>query len=195
MNNSFDNLMTRLRERDDAAAKEVFDEFAGRLIALARSRLDSHIRRKVEPEDVVQSAFRSFFTRQADGKFELKNWESLWGLLAQITLRKCGHKIKALTGPTRDVRREVPPPRTDDSDIVWEEVARDPTASQHAILDETLEQLRRGLKEREWQVFVLRLQGYTAMEISEQVGRTEYTVAGILKKIRKQLLKMREQPV
>ena len=38
---SFDDLMARLRAGDQQAASEVHAQFAGRLIALARSRLDS----------------------------------------------------------------------------------------------------------------------------------------------------------
>jgi DNA-directed RNA polymerase specialized sigma24 family protein len=48
---------------DEQAARENFDRFARRLIGLARTRLDRRIRQKIDPEDVVQSVFRSFFTR------------------------------------------------------------------------------------------------------------------------------------
>ena len=44
-------------------------------------------RQKVDPEDVVQSAFRSFFTRQAAGQFDVASWDDLWGLLVVITVR------------------------------------------------------------------------------------------------------------
>src|SRR5690242_9456367 len=56
---SFADLMARLRAGDDAAAAALFQRFATRLIALARGRLDGLVRRKVDPEDVVQSVFRS----------------------------------------------------------------------------------------------------------------------------------------
>ena len=61
---SFDDVITRLRDGDSEAATEIFHRFAARLIALARTRLDSRVRQKVDPEDVVQSVFRSFFIRQ-----------------------------------------------------------------------------------------------------------------------------------
>ena len=57
---------------------------------LAGTRLNTRVRRQVDPEDVVQALFRSFFDRQAAGQFELENWNSLWSLLVRIAVRKGG---------------------------------------------------------------------------------------------------------
>ena len=56
-------LMTQLRGGDQVVATHVFHRFAGRLVALSRSRLNLDLRRKVDPEDIVQSVFKSFFRR------------------------------------------------------------------------------------------------------------------------------------
>ncbi len=105
----FTELMRQLRAGDATAAERIFRGYARRLIGLARSRLSENVRAKTDPEDVVQSVFRSFFTRQADGQFELATWNDLWSLLATITLRKCGHKGRALPGcvPGRGPRGEA----------------------------------------------------------------------------------------
>ena len=79
---SFDALMARLRARDEAAASLVWDRYVRQLISLARSHLNTLVRRKVDPDEVVQSVFRSFFLRQAAGQFDLTGWDGLWGLLA-----------------------------------------------------------------------------------------------------------------
>src|SRR6185295_15765908 len=65
---SFDDLMARLRTGDEAAAAEVFHRFTGRLIGLARRRLDHLVRPKVDAEDILQSVYRSFFRRSAGGR-------------------------------------------------------------------------------------------------------------------------------
>src|SRR3954451_22940801 len=86
---SFLDLMGRLHGGDESAADEIFHRYASRLIALARRRLDARLNRKVEPEDILQSVFRSFFVRQADGRLSPNDWEHLWALLAKLTVRKC----------------------------------------------------------------------------------------------------------
>jgi hypothetical protein len=50
---SCDDLMSRLRSGDDRAA--VFNRCASQLIALSRGQLDTWMRPKVDPEDIVQS--------------------------------------------------------------------------------------------------------------------------------------------
>src|SRR5262245_19261250 len=142
----FDNLAARLRAGDEEAAAEVFNRFAHRLIALARARLQSVLGTKEDPEDVVQSVYRSFFRRQREGRFQIDSWEDMWGILTVLTVRKCGRRITYFRAARRDVRREIRLPAEDPRDA-WEAVARDPTPSEAAVLTETLEELMRGLGE------------------------------------------------
>jgi RNA polymerase sigma-70 factor (ECF subfamily) len=189
---SFADLMARLQAGDPDAAREVFQRFADRLIALAHSRLDRLILRKTDPEEVVQSVFKSFFRRAAEGEFDLVGWDGLWGLLVCITLRKCGRQVKHFHTPCRDVRRETELPAGDETDAGWEALSGDPTPAEATILTETLDQFLAGLGPRERQVVQLRLQGCTVPEISAQVGRSEYTIEGVLKKVRKHLRRLRD---
>jgi hypothetical protein len=57
---SFEECVARLRAGDEGMAAEIFHRFAHRLLALVRSRLDSLLRPKVDPEDLLQSVFHSF---------------------------------------------------------------------------------------------------------------------------------------
>jgi RNA polymerase sigma-70 factor (ECF subfamily) len=189
---SFDDLMARLRGGEQDAATQLFRQFGHRLIGLARGHLDRRLQTKVDPEDIVQSAFKSFFPRIAEGQFELENWESLWSLLVVITLRKCGRKVEMFHGAHRDVRKEVAPAGADDDSAAsWEAIAREPTPSEAAILAETVEQVMQGLKDNERKILELRLQGFTAPEIGAQIGRSEYTVNWVLKRVRKRLKHLR----
>jgi RNA polymerase sigma-70 factor (ECF subfamily) len=185
---SFDDLMARLRTGDDAAAALVFDRFAQRLLALARSRLDRLLRPKVDAEDVLQSVYRSFFRRQAQGSYELADWDSLWGLLTVITLRKCGHRAKHFRAACRNVRREVDLPVGDTIELQL--MGRDPTPSEAIRLAETLEQVMLELTERERTILALGLQGEDVAAIGAQVGRTERTVQRVLQRVRKRLEQM-----
>src|ERR1700722_4305434 len=61
---SFGLLMGGLQGGDAEAAGALFHRFAQRLIALARQRLEPRLRSKVDPEDILQSVFKSFFRRR-----------------------------------------------------------------------------------------------------------------------------------
>src|SRR5262245_48213204 len=105
---SFTDVMTRLRAGDDRAAAAVFDRVARRPAGLARARLDQRVRTQADPEDIVQSVYRSFFTRYGAGQFDLASWDGLWGMLVRIAERKCINKRLHAQAQRRDVRREVP---------------------------------------------------------------------------------------
>jgi hypothetical protein len=67
MSNSFAEFLARLHNQDDAAARELFGRFAHQLLALALRHIDAGLRHKVDPEDVVQSAYKSFLSATALG--------------------------------------------------------------------------------------------------------------------------------
>src|SRR5207302_6167773 len=166
------------RAGDNDAATQVFNRFANRLIELARRRLDPQIRQKLDPEDVLQSVFRSFFAHQAAGQVKgLESWDNLWAWLVVITMRKCGHRIEYFHTASRDVQREIPAPLAeDDSNEDSGTSSDEPTPSEAAMLTETVEQLMNNLEGRHREILALSLQGHTATEISAQLGCTERTV-------------------
>jgi RNA polymerase sigma-70 factor (ECF subfamily) len=177
--------MARLRSGDDDAATQVFNRFAWQIIALARSRLQEATRGKIDPEDILQSVLRSFFTRHRDGHFDVQNWEHLWGILTVITVRKCGRIMDYYGAARRDVRHEVSLERLPESGGHAHLFAREPTPSEATMLLELVEQLLRGLPPEDREIAVLHLQGYTAFEIRDRVGRTARTVRRILERVRK----------
>lgn len=188
MTASFNNVRDGLLAGDQSGARDLFSQYATRLMALARSRMNEQLKQKVDPEDVVQSVYKSFFLRAADGQFEFENWDSLWTILAVITLRKCGHKVEHFRAACRDVRREQAPIADINESIAsFQAIARDPQPSEAAALTETLEQIMQQLDEREQQILTLRLQGYSTTEIAPLVQRTDRTVRLVLERVRKLL--------
>jgi RNA polymerase sigma-70 factor (ECF subfamily) len=195
MSNSFAEFLTRLRGGDAAAAQELFGRFARQLIALALRKIDAGLRHKVEAEDVVQSVYKSFFRRYGDGNLDVVNWDSLWGLLTLITVRKCAERVGYHRAGCRDLAREVSQPPGEQAAPWPEPFGREPTALEAAVLSETIEQLVAGLDEQERPVLELSLQGYTTREISERLGRAERTVRLLREGIRHRLERMqRESP-
>jgi RNA polymerase sigma-70 factor (ECF subfamily) len=182
--NSFAQLMTRLRAGDQPAAAEVFHRFAERLIALARTRLDRQLRQKVDPEDILQSVYQSFFRRHLQGDFEVADWDGLWSLLTVLTVRKCGRWAERFRAECRDVNRER------SLAALGEALAREPTPAEAAALTDAVEYLLRHLEERDRAIVALTLQGYPAAEVAHQLGRPERTVFRILERVKKRLRRL-----
>ncbi|MGE5192389.1 MAG: RNA polymerase sigma factor [Deltaproteobacteria bacterium] len=184
---SFDKVRTHLANGDEAGAREVFDRFAKQLIAHARQRMSPRVQQKVDPEDIVQSAFKSFFRRQEDGQFTFENWESLWGLLLQITLRKCHRWAERFSAQRRNLGAETPLSAGDRSDRFDQPSGHEPGPSEVAILNETIDALKAELDPIEWDILTLRLDEHSVPEISRIVSRSERTVARALQRIRRLL--------
>lgn len=196
LDDSFAILMDRLRSGEDGAAREVFVKFASRLAGLARRHLDTRLAVKVDPEDVVQSAYKSFFLRQREGELDVGTWDGLWGLLTMITLRKCADRAAYYHAVKRDVSRETVPACTDESapGIANLALNRDPLPDEAAMLAETVEALFRTIEDPDERATLeLSLQGHTATEISQQLGRAERSVRRLREHIRKRLERMRAE--
>src|SRR6516162_9245710 len=165
---SFHEFLTRLRAKDGDAARELFRRFTGQLITLARRRLDGPLCHKVDSEDVVQSTYKSFFRRYDEGELDFVNWNSLWGLLTLITLRKCADRVAYHRAERRDAAREVSaPPGPDGAAALPEALGREPTPHEAAVLTETVDRLLEGLGADERPIVELSLQGHSTREISE----------------------------
>jgi RNA polymerase sigma-70 factor (ECF subfamily) len=187
---SFNDLVGRLHAGDDHAAQEVFDRFVSRLVGLARTQIDPVVRQKVDPEDVVQSAFRSFFRRNEADQFELQSWDSLWGLLSLITVRKCAKKAEYYLAQRRGGGREVSLVQEGDSHYGAVAIDREPTPDDAAMLLETVQEALRDFVAEDRAVIELSLQGFTAAEISAKLSRAERSVRRLRERVKKRLLRM-----
>jgi RNA polymerase sigma-70 factor (ECF subfamily) len=188
---SFEKVLARLRQGDNDAARVVCERFGQRLIALARKQLDARIRQRVDPEDVTQSVLKSVLLRLADGQFVLGGWDNLWGVLTRMTLHKCLKWVDYYNAQARQIDREVG--AADDSQANWQFLDREPTPPEAAALAETIDQVLKGLDDREQQVVILSLQGYSAAEVSAQLGCTESKVYRALRLVRQRLEHMRAE--
>src|SRR5262245_58084055 len=117
---SFHDLVGRLRDGENTAVQELFRRFTAQLIALAQRQFDAVVRGKVDVEDVVQSAYKSFFVRFQEGTVSVASWNSLWGLLTLIVLRKCLNRVEYFRAQRRDARREISVSAADASGPAWD---------------------------------------------------------------------------
>jgi RNA polymerase sigma factor (sigma-70 family) len=186
-------LMSRLRSGDDDAAARLFDRFAAQIIHLARRQLHDALRRKLDPEDVLQSVLRSFFLRCRDGQFHVANWDNLWGILMVMTVRKCGRAIEFFQAERRDLRREKAMAAGGSTARPLPLPSTTPTPEEAAMLAELLERLMRGLSASDREILTLHLQGHTTAEIGARIGRAMRTVRRSLDRTRHRLEAMQNE--
>ena len=194
------DLLQHVAAEPESAASKLFAQYADRLTGYARRRMSPRLQQKLDPEDIVQSALKSFFRSphaaladtpqrrkaeqdsSADGS---PPTDELWGLLVVITLRKCLKYIKLFGRGRRDLNREAVSRPTDDAtDALLQLIDHQPTPAEEAVLNDTIAKLFEGLTESESEMLRLRLEGATVEEIAEQCQCGKRTVERLLAKLR-----------
>lgn len=177
------DIFDRFRSGDEDAARQVVDRYLTRLVALARSRLSEKLARKVDPDDIVQSALRSFFVRARDGQYAIERAGDLWALLAAITKHKLLKKARHYGQQKRDAGVEQPIIGADNNAAF---AGQPPEAEAIALADE-VEAMMRELDPLQREMLELRLQGKPIPEVAAAVQRSERTVRRFLGSFRDQL--------
>jgi len=178
------DLLPLLPAGDDRAARAAFDRYSDRLIRLADRHLSPRLAGRVDPEDVVQSVFRTFFRRGADGEFRLDGSAQLWQLLVKITVLKARARARYHTADRRDAGAERSPGDG------FDPAASEPGPEEAAILVDQTEALLRGLPAVYAQVLGLRLQGRTVTDVADELNLSRQTVHRALNLLQERLTAM-----
>lgn len=181
-------LVARWREGDERAATELFERYAGRLVALTRQHLSARLSQRVDPEDVVQSVCRSFFAGAREGRFVFEQNGDLWRLLVAITLNKVQDEGRKQTADMRTVTREQS--FSSEQSLFGlnpQALAQVPGPAEAAALADLLEQVMTRFKPAQRRMIELRLQGYPVEEIADETGHCRHTVTRVLKRARQEL--------
>ncbi len=182
------DLVARWRAGDQQAAAELFHRYANRLVGLARNHLSRRVGQRFDPEDIVQSVFRSFFADAQAGRYDIQRGGDLWRLLVTITLGKTRNQAKHSRRAKRSVEREQGFGSEDSLLGLQPDVlARAPTPLHAAALVDELEQLMARLTPPDRRIVELRLQGYKLAEIAGLVERSQRTVCRVLEEVKQEL--------
>jgi RNA polymerase sigma-70 factor (ECF subfamily) len=182
------DLLARWRAGAEDAAAELARRHAAGLLALVRRRLSSRLSARLDAEDVVQSALRSFFVAARDGGLGSEHGGDLWRLLATVTLNKMHKVVRRHTVRKRSVNAEA---GFDDAAALTEALAaggRDQLSPLEAlaILDQ-LEAAMAALPEDRRPILELRLAGHDLEAIAAAVGCSQRTVRRVLAEVKERL--------
>jgi len=173
------SLLRQVRGGESEAATQLYLRYANRLRALAAAQTSKEVARRVDPEDIVQSVFRTFFRRVARGEYEVPPGDELWKLLLVIGL----NKVRALAAFHKAARRDVR--QTESTD------ARDNVAATEEddlrVLQMTIDELLVPLPAAHRDIITLRIAGHEVNEVASRTGRAKRTVERILQEFRKSL--------
>lgn len=167
--------------------------FASQLAVLARRRIWGRLQSRIDPDDVVQSAFGTFFRRLNDGEFPDLLPNDLWRLLATITINKVHRQQERHLAERRSIRREVAwSGMWEGLQVNAETLSRPPTDIEALALVEELEVVLGQLEPVQREIIGWKLEGASHAEIAARLDRTDRTVRRALEQAR-ELLQSRLQ--
>ena len=175
------SLLRRYRAGEDDAATELYRRYAARLIELAAAKTSADVKRRVDPEEIVQSVFRTFFRRASLGEYEVPDGDELWKLFLVIGL----NKIRAVSGFHKAAKRDVR--HTAGSETADRANAAVPDDVARRTLEMTIDELLAPLPESHREIIRLRIDGFEVSEIAERVKRAKRSVERILQEFRQKL--------
>lgn len=187
-NRSDGSLVRLLRNGEQQAATDLFLRYSDRLLNLARNNTSAQLSPRFDPEDVVQSVFRSFFRRVSDGAYDVPPGEELWRLLLVLSL----NKVRSLARFHRAKKRSVEATLAgeDYADMVEEFSVPDPQPRQ--ILEMVVDRILGDLPSSQRDIVERRIQGESVVDIAAHTQRSRRTVERVIKKFRDQISELND---
>ena len=165
----FEELIRRVRDRDQDAARELVQRYEGAIRRVIRIHMrDAQMRRLLDSTDVCQSVLASFFIRTALGQYEIGSPAELLSLLTTIARNKLANQANRIRAKRRDIRREMG--SGDEADFLPDQ-ASDP--SEQASAREILEKVRERLAPPERYLADQRSLGRSWQELASELGGTD----------------------
>jgi RNA polymerase sigma factor (sigma-70 family) len=173
-----------LKAGDGVAVEQLWQRYFESLVRLARAALRGSPRRVEDEEDAALSAFDSFCAAAAQGRFpRLDDREGLWRILVTITRRKALDQVER---QGRQKRGGEAAGQENGGSRIDQVTGAEPTPEFAALLADECRRLLVSLAdERQRQIAVLRMEGYTNDEIARRLGCGVRSVVRKLELIRK----------
>lgn len=165
----------------NSEAEAIVRKYTPKLLGAARRRLSQILRSRVDPEDIVQSTFKSFFRRARGSGYLAPESEDLFNLLIVIAMRKISNKVDYHFAQNRDARTTT----TSYSTGEHEEASSDDGGLLELCL--VIDEITNEYSLHQKQIVTLRLEGFSVEEIAIQVDRSKRTVERELHQFRKRL--------
>jgi RNA polymerase sigma-70 factor (ECF subfamily) len=177
------SLLRRIQQGQSDASTTLYLRYAERLLSIAAAQASPALAQRVDPEDIVQSVFRTFFRRVQLGQYSVPEGEELWKLLLVIALNKVRASGSFHRAAKRDVKRTAVGGVYDLA--VESKSGRDEAALN--VLRMVVEDMLQDLPEAHRKIIEMRIEGHEVNEIATVVQRSKRSVERELQEFRKRL--------
>ncbi len=184
------SLLQKLKDGHESAATALYQRYAGHLRALTARQSSAALSARMDPDDIVQSVFRTFFRRVNTDQYEVPRGDDLWKLFLVIALNKIRNAAAHHTAAKRDVRQTVhmgdrgagavPAVTPDDTEM----------SALRMVVDDAIA----ALPESSRGMVRLRIDGYEVADIASRTGRSKRSVERVLQQFRDQLQGLLDDP-
>jgi RNA polymerase sigma-70 factor (ECF subfamily) len=176
------SLLRRFRGGQPHAATELYLRYAERLRALAAGQVAPDLAPRLDPDDIVQSVFRTFFRRAAQGQYDVPEGEDLWKLFMVIAL----NKIRSSATFHRAAKRDVRATASGLADGAEQHLAA-PDEMALTTLRLVIDELLGALPPSMRTIVELRVEGHEVEEIARRTQRSRRSVERALHEFRARL--------
>jgi RNA polymerase sigma-70 factor (ECF subfamily) len=175
------SLLRRLHGGQADAASILYMRYAVRIRRLAEAQLGAGLSGRLDPEDIVQSVFRTFFRRTKCGQYDVPEGGELWKLLLIISL----NKIRATARHHRADKRDVGcTSALGDHDLAHNTANEEES---RLALRMTVDELLGKLPAIHKEIILQRIDGQGVAEIAAGTRRAKRTVERVLQNFRSML--------
>jgi RNA polymerase sigma-70 factor (ECF subfamily) len=177
------NLVDMFRQGDQDAARQIVDRYLDRMMTLARRRISQRLASRVDPEDIVQSVFRTFFGRLKEGQFVFDDQDDLCKLLMRITLHKTLRQVAYHKAAKRDPNLEMAHGEHHQEQLLAL-CDQEPTQEATVAFLDQLEHFLAQLRPQEREILEMRLQGHSNEDISKKLGIYDRKIRRVIEHVR-----------
>jgi RNA polymerase sigma-70 factor (ECF subfamily) len=175
------DLIAAYKAGSESAARQLFDRYCEKLMRCARRRIGQKMASRIDPEDAVQSAFRTFFARVKTDRFFFEGESDLFKLLVRLTvnktLRQIAHHRAAKRNPGREAGQG-----SDELALLDQLTAAEPPPEVQVALIEEFDRFLEQLPPFDRQVLELKFEGHTTAEIAGKLGSYERKVRRVFER-------------
>ncbi len=179
------SLLAQLKAGEPAAADALYRRYADHLRALAKTQSGAALSARMDPDDIVQSVFRTFFRRAAADGYDVPRGDDLWRLFLVIALNKIRNAAAHHRAAKRDVRQTVHL-----GDMPAGGLGNNgdtPDGTDETLLRMVVAEALDALPESGREIVRLRIDGHEVADIADRTGRSKRSVERVLQQFRDQL--------